>query len=199
LLNRRRIYYKTITCEKNFCLSFSLTRNNKNNFMRKRENEKTTSDPAFTERNSQRLSPGFSPGAKIFGHVSHSTELVHRCLACQQFDFNNADCDHQLIFANNGKGIYLSVQHNLGSADVRRAGTRDEPLRASAWEAINSIETRFSLPACRCLLFPLLHACNKGNRGRLHAGNAFPGMFLKSFNKLAGQALYPDKTLPFVN
>ena len=28
------------------------------------------------------------------------------------------------------------------------------------------------LPACRRLLFPLLHACNKGNRRRLHAGKA---------------------------
>ena len=27
------------------------------------------------------------------------------------------------------------------------------------------------LPACRRLLFPLLHACNKGNRRRLHEGN----------------------------
>ena len=27
------------------------------------------------------------------------------------------------------------------------------------------------LPACRRLLFPLLHACNKGNRRCLHAGN----------------------------
>ena len=27
------------------------------------------------------------------------------------------------------------------------------------------------LPACRRLLFPLLHACNKGNRRRLRAGN----------------------------
>ena len=29
---------------------------------------------------------------------------------------------------------------------------------------------RFSLPACRRLLFPSLHACNKGNTRRLHAG-----------------------------
>ena len=28
------------------------------------------------------------------------------------------------------------------------------------------------LPACRRLLFPLLHACNKGNRRRLHAGKS---------------------------
>ena len=37
--------------------------------------------------------------------------------------------DLQPIFANNGKGIYCS------SADVRGAGTRDEPLRTSAWKA----------------------------------------------------------------
>ena len=37
------------------------------------------------------LSPRFSSGAKIFGHVSHSTELVRMCLACQHFDFNSAD------------------------------------------------------------------------------------------------------------
>ena len=30
-------------------------------------------------------------GAKIFGHVSHSTELVCMCLACQHLDFNSAD------------------------------------------------------------------------------------------------------------
>ena len=40
---------------------------------------------------SQRLSPTFSSGAKIFGHVSHSTELVRMCLACQHFDFSSAD------------------------------------------------------------------------------------------------------------
>ena len=33
----------------------------------------------------------FSSGAKIFGHVSHSTELVRMCLACQHFDFNSTD------------------------------------------------------------------------------------------------------------
>ena len=33
----------------------------------------------------------FLYGAKIFGRVSHSTELVRMCLACQHFDFNSAD------------------------------------------------------------------------------------------------------------
>ena len=39
----------------------------------------------------QGISPRFSSEAEIFGHVSHSTELVRMCLACQHFDFNSAD------------------------------------------------------------------------------------------------------------
>ena len=34
------------------------------------------------------------------------------------------------------------------------------------------------MPACRRLLFPLLHACNKGNRRRLHAGKGGSGLVL---------------------
>ena len=55
--------------------------------------EPTTTNPAFTERNIQRLSPIFSSGAKIFGHVSHSTELVRMCFACQHLDFNTRRLD----------------------------------------------------------------------------------------------------------
>ena len=36
-----------------------------------------------------------------------------------------------------------------------------------------NIRRSFQLPACRRLLFPLLH---KGNRRRLHAGNLFSGV-----------------------
>ena len=56
--------------------------------------ERMTSNPALTEKKytkSQRLSPRFSSEAKMFGHVSYSTELVRMCLACQHFDFNSAD------------------------------------------------------------------------------------------------------------
>ena len=45
-----------------------------------------------------------------------------------------------------------------------------------------------TLPACRRLLFPLLHAekgpfssCNKGNRRRLHAGNMHTDLLSFSF------------------
>ena len=54
------------------------------------------------------------------------------CLACHHFDFNSADCDHQLIFANNRKGIYLSVQETFVGQE--RVTNSDEPLRTSAWE-----------------------------------------------------------------
>ena len=102
--------------------------------------EQMTSNPAFTERNiqkTQRLSPRFLSGAKIFGHVSHSTELVRMCLACQHFDFNSTDCDHQLIFANNGKGIHLSVQET--SVGQERVTNPKERLRGT----IEGLGTRF--------------------------------------------------------
>ena len=57
--------------------------------------EQMTSNSAFTERNIPKsnalISPIFSSGAKFFGHVSQSAELVRLCLACQHFDFNSAD------------------------------------------------------------------------------------------------------------
>ena len=40
-------------------------------------------------------------------------------------------------------------------------------------------ETVWRLPACRRILFPLLHACNKGNRRRLYAGK-FDGEYFYS-------------------
>ena len=50
-----------------------------------------TSNPAFTEGNIQKPNAyllDFSFGAKIFGHASHSTELVRICLACQHFELD---------------------------------------------------------------------------------------------------------------
>ena len=59
------------------------------------------------------------------------------CLACQHFDFNSADCDHQLIFANNGKGIHLSVQET--SVGQERVTNPKERLRGT----IEGLGTRF--------------------------------------------------------
>ena len=60
---------------------------------------------------------------------------------------------------------------------------RTEKTRAmkerEAWEK--------DLPACRRLLFPLLPACNKGNRRRLHAGNRSIRNFILSPGSFPGK------------
>ena len=65
--------------------------------------EQMTSNPVFTERNIEKANVyRFSSGAKIFGHVLHSTELVRMCLACQHFDFSSADwiCDNLHVISS---------------------------------------------------------------------------------------------------
>ena len=49
---------------------------------------KMTSNPALTERNTQKAKAYL---LHYIRRVSHSTELVRMCLACQHFDFNSAD------------------------------------------------------------------------------------------------------------
>ena len=103
--------------KKKFCLCSVLQANPAVASSNEQLYEQMMSNPAFTEKytKTQRLSPRFLSGAKIFGHVSHSTQLVRVCLACQHFDFNSTE--------------------SFSSADVGGAGTHDEPLRTSAWEA----------------------------------------------------------------
>ena len=101
--------------------------------------KKTTSNPAFTERNIQK------PHAYLLNsrpeqnlcHVSHSTVLVRMCLACQHVDFNSADWISDNLHVITRTDICEQWERKLsfGSVDVRGAGTRDEPLRTSAWEA----------------------------------------------------------------
>ena len=98
LLNGSQRNYKTIKCEKKFCLfvqSYKVTpplHHPKNNFMSKQHliqplRREIYNNPWLLSW----LSPRFSSGAKIFGNVSHATELVCMCLACQHFDFNSAN------------------------------------------------------------------------------------------------------------
>ena len=58
------------------------------------------------------------------------------CLACQHFDLSSADWISDNLHVLTAD-ICEQWERNLsfGSADVRGAGTRDEPLRTSAWEA----------------------------------------------------------------
>ena len=140
MLNGSRLYYKAITCEKNSAFCSVLQGNPTIASPKERLYEQMTPNPAFTERNnyskSQRLSPIFSSGAKIFGHISHSTELVHMCLACQCFDFNGADwISHNLHVISSRYLRTMERNLSFSSADVRGVGTRDQTLRTSAWEA----------------------------------------------------------------
>ena len=94
LLNGSQLHYKTITCEKKKNSAFCLILQGNPAIASSKEQlyEQMTSNPAFTERNIQKANAYLlSSGAKIFGHVSHSTELVRMCLACQHFDFDCAD------------------------------------------------------------------------------------------------------------
>ena len=77
---------------------------------------RTTSRNAFTERNmtkTQGFSPRYLSGAKIFGYLSHSTELVRMCLVVNTL---------------------TSAAPIVITGDVRGGGTRDEPQRTSAWK-----------------------------------------------------------------
>ena len=94
MLNGSRLYFKATTCEKKFCFCSVLQGNPAIVSPNEQLYEQLmTSNPTFTEdyTKTQRLSLRFSSGAKIFGHVSHATELVQVCLACQHFDFNSGD------------------------------------------------------------------------------------------------------------
>ena len=94
LLNRSRFYYKTICMKKIllFIQSYKVTPAVAS--PKEQLYEQTASNPAFTERNIQKANKAYlldSSAAKTFGHVTHSTELVSKCLACQHFDINSAD------------------------------------------------------------------------------------------------------------
>ena len=115
-------FYKTIKCERKFWLLFCYKvtpslHHPKNNFMSKWH----LIQPLQREIYKKCLSPRFSSRAKLFGHASHSTELVCMCLACQQFEFNSADwisnnlhmISSWYLRTINGKWIYLLVQQML--------------------------------------------------------------------------------------
>ena len=91
LLNGSRLLLRV---KKNsaFCPVF-LSRNPAVTSPKERLYDQMTSNPAFTERNIQKANAYllYSRQEQKFGHVSHSTELVRMCLACQHFDFNSAD------------------------------------------------------------------------------------------------------------
>ena len=49
---------------------------------------------------------------------------------------------------------------------------------------LSPLSTQLILPACRRLLCPLLHACNKGNKRRLHAGKVDETIFFVFYSPI---------------
>ena len=83
------------------------------------------------------LSPRFSSGAKIFGHY-HTLPSLYVCVWLVNTLTSTAPIGSPIICMWSPADICEQWERNLsfGSADVSGAGTRDEPLRTSAWEAI---------------------------------------------------------------
>ena len=85
----------------------------------------------------QGLSPRFSSGVKIFGHY-HTLSSLYVCIWLVNTLTSTAPIGSPIICMWSPADIYEQWERNLsfGSADVSGAGTRDEPLRTSASEAI---------------------------------------------------------------
>ena len=75
--------------EKRFLLSFPLPRHSFFFLLSSQLSGPTRAEALATQATNAYLLD-FRPEQNIFDHVSHSTELVRVCLACQHFDFNSA-------------------------------------------------------------------------------------------------------------
>ena len=80
------------------------------------------------------------------------------------------------FWSENGYRLYLFWSESREFGNARPYLSFEFEMNKKERELADS-----KLPACRRLLFPLLHACNKGNRRRLHAGK-FEMAFTKSFS-----------------
>ena len=111
--------------------------------------EQMTSNPAFTERNLQKsnavISPIFSSGAKILGHV-HTLQSLYVCVWVVNTLISTAPIGSPIICIRSPAVICEQWERNLffSSADVLGAGTRDASLRMSAGEA----SLRFEVHVC---------------------------------------------------
>ena len=100
----------------------------------------------------------FSFAAKVFGHASHSTELVriYICVWLVNTLTSTGPIGSPIICMWSPADICEQWERNLSfdSAYVRGAGTRDEPLRTSAWEATDQRNLKMSaesLPLSRLI------------------------------------------------
>ena len=93
-----------------------------------------TSNPVFTERNIQKAN-----ACLLYSHPKQNLPSLYVCVWLVNTLTSTAPIGSSIICMWSLADICEQWERNLsfGSADVRWAGTRDEPLRTSAWEAIS--------------------------------------------------------------
>ena len=105
--------------------------------------EPTTSNPAFREKNIQKPNayPLDSRPEQKSLVTYHTLQSLNICVWLVNTLTSSAPDGSPIICMWSPADICEQWERNLsfGSADVHGAGTRDEPLRMSAWEAINNL------------------------------------------------------------
>ena len=105
--------------------------------------EQMTSNPAFTERNIQKANAYllYSRQEQKSLVTYHTLQSLYVCVWLVNTLTSTAPIGSPIICMWSPADICEQWERNLsfGSADVCGAGTRDEPLRMSAWEAINNL------------------------------------------------------------
>ena len=124
--------------------------------------EQMTSNPVFTDRNIQRVNAYLlcsrQEQKSLVTHHTLQSSVVRMCLACQHFDFNSADWISDNLHVISGRYLRTMGKEFIFQflAEVRGAGMRDEPLRRSAWEAIEvTFSSQTSSKSGQCKLVNL--------------------------------------------
>ena len=124
-----------------FCLLFTYKVTQTVASPREQLYEQMTSNPAFTERNIQKANTYLldsRPEQKSLV-TYHTLPSLYVCVWLVNTLTSTAPIGSPIICMWSPADICEQWERNLsfGSADVRGAGTRDEPLRTSAWGASN--------------------------------------------------------------
>ena len=138
LLNGSQLYYKAITCEKNSAFCSVLQGNPAVASPKEQLYEQMTSNPAFSERNIQPIAYLLDSRQEQKSLVMyHTLQSLYACVWLVNTLTSTAPIGSPIICMWSPADICEQWERNLsfGSADVRGAGTCDEPLRTSAWEA----------------------------------------------------------------
>ena len=129
--------------------------------------EQMTSNPAFTERNIQKANANllYSRQEQKSLVTYHTLQSLYVCVWLVNTLTSTAPIGSPIICMWSSADICQPWERNLSfsSADVRGAGTRDEPLRSSAWEASTNLglpQPSFEQPSPEsCQTSPALYLC----------------------------------------